>query len=82
MFCEGAELHPANPVSETAEPPSTRSKSRRRLLIVVPDNAIPPSTSKCLGSVDIYRNHTSAATKHRKPMQWRAVFSKREMIRR
>ncbi len=44
MFCDGAELHPANPVSETAEPQSARSESRRSLLIVVPDNAIPPST--------------------------------------
>ena len=46
MFCEGAELHPANPVSAAAEPHSARSESRRRLLSVVPDNAI-FSIDKC-----------------------------------
>jgi hypothetical protein len=44
MFCEGAELHPASPLSEAAEPKRAQPDSRRRLLIVVPDKAIPPST--------------------------------------
>jgi hypothetical protein len=38
-------LHPANPVSAAAEPPSARSESRCRLLSIVPDNALPLSTS-------------------------------------